>query len=200
MLRHRCHAASDLQARAPNVKRCGSKLRPACQSGLGGFDMWNPNTLGFFTAWHAGSWASPMRGNRTGRQDTRRSTIQARRQAGPLTSGPNVSFSMTNHEESQPAILQTARSRSIPMPMNLPKYAEPAQRLCPAGDLRGCRPKKARTRALLINFQKLRCIAKPAISKTPAREYHWATTAAAGTDRNYPNNFVDAALLALPVG
>ncbi|CAN0494810.1 unnamed protein product, partial [Discosporangium mesarthrocarpum] len=44
----------------------------------------------------------------------------------------NVSFSATNHEEDQPIHL-TLADDSVPIAQNLPKYAEPAQRYCPAG-------------------------------------------------------------------
>jgi electron-transferring-flavoprotein dehydrogenase len=44
----------------------------------------------------------------------------------------NVSFSATNHEENQPAHLKLA-DPTVPVRVNLPKYAEPAQRYCPAG-------------------------------------------------------------------
>jgi electron-transferring-flavoprotein dehydrogenase len=47
----------------------------------------------------------------------------------------NVSFSMTNHEESQPAHLH-AEGPVGADPVNLPTYAEPAQRYCPAGSTR----------------------------------------------------------------
>ena len=43
----------------------------------------------------------------------------------------NVSFSATNHEEDQPVHLKLA-DPSIPIEVNLPKWAEPAQRYCPA--------------------------------------------------------------------
>jgi len=43
-----------------------------------------------------------------------------------------VSFSATNHEEDQPVHLQL-KDASIPIQVNLPEYAEPAQRYCPAG-------------------------------------------------------------------
>ena len=44
----------------------------------------------------------------------------------------SVFLSNTNHEEDQPCHLQL-KDPSIPIQINLPKYAEPAQRYCPAG-------------------------------------------------------------------
>jgi electron-transferring-flavoprotein dehydrogenase len=44
----------------------------------------------------------------------------------------SVAFSGTNHEEDQPVHLRLADA-SIPVSVNLPDYAEPAQRYCPAG-------------------------------------------------------------------
>jgi electron-transferring-flavoprotein dehydrogenase len=44
----------------------------------------------------------------------------------------SVSFSATNHEEDQPAHLRL-KNPTIPIAVNLPEYAEPAQRYCPAG-------------------------------------------------------------------
>jgi electron-transferring-flavoprotein dehydrogenase len=43
-----------------------------------------------------------------------------------------VFLSNTNHEEDQPSHLQL-RDASIPIGTNLPTWAEPAQRFCPAG-------------------------------------------------------------------
>jgi electron-transferring-flavoprotein dehydrogenase len=44
----------------------------------------------------------------------------------------SVSFSATNHEEDQPAHLKL-RDPRVPIVVNLPEFAEPAQRYCPAG-------------------------------------------------------------------
>ena len=44
----------------------------------------------------------------------------------------SVSFSATNHEEEQPVHLKLA-DPGIPIAVNLPEYAEPATRYCPAG-------------------------------------------------------------------
>lgn len=44
----------------------------------------------------------------------------------------NVSFSAANHEEDQPVHLVLA-DPNVPVSVNLPEFAEPAQRYCPAG-------------------------------------------------------------------
>jgi len=44
----------------------------------------------------------------------------------------SVYLSNTNHEEDQPSHLRL-KDASVPIDYNLPKYAEPAQRYCPAG-------------------------------------------------------------------
>jgi electron-transferring-flavoprotein dehydrogenase len=44
----------------------------------------------------------------------------------------SVAFSGTNHEEDQPVHLRLA-DPAVPIDVNLPRWAEPAQRYCPAG-------------------------------------------------------------------
>jgi electron-transferring-flavoprotein dehydrogenase len=44
----------------------------------------------------------------------------------------NVAFSATNHEEDQPVHLRLT-DPAVPVSVNLPEWAEPAQRYCPAG-------------------------------------------------------------------
>ena len=44
----------------------------------------------------------------------------------------SVYLSNTSHEEDQPCHLKL-KDENIPISVNLPKYAEPAQRYCPAG-------------------------------------------------------------------
>jgi electron-transferring-flavoprotein dehydrogenase len=49
-----------------------------------------------------------------------------------FTRASSVFLSSTAHEEDQPVHLQLA-DPSIPIKLNLPQFAEPAQRYCPAG-------------------------------------------------------------------
>ena len=96
----------------------------------------------------------------------------------------NVSFSGVNHEENQPAHLKL-KDPSIPIAVNLPQYAEPAQRYCPAGvyevltDEGGANPK------FQINAQN--CVhCKTCDIKDPSRNIVW-TTPEGGGGPNYPN-------------
>ncbi|MGE3230151.1 MAG: electron transfer flavoprotein-ubiquinone oxidoreductase [Hyphomicrobium sp.] len=123
--------ARDLK-RVRNVKPLWSRFGTVLGVGLGGLDMWL-RTLLF-------GW-SPLGTLRHGKADygsltrARESTPIAYPKAdGVLTFDKltNVAFSATNHEEDQPVHLRLT-DPSIPIEVNLPEYAEPAQRYCPAG-------------------------------------------------------------------
>jgi electron-transferring-flavoprotein dehydrogenase len=81
----------------------------------------------------------------------------------------SVSFSATNHEEDQPVHLKLA-DPSIPVMVNLPDYAEPAQRYCPAGVYEIVTDERAAAvpdqRAELRPLQNLR-------HQGPQPEHHW---------------------------
>ncbi len=82
----------------------------------------------------------------------------------------NLSFSATNHEEDQPAHLKLA-DPSIPISINLPEYAEPAQRYCPAGVYEVIRDDKGHTR-FQINAQN--CVhCKTCDIKDPSQNITW---------------------------
>ncbi|MFU8882510.1 MAG: 4Fe-4S dicluster domain-containing protein, partial [Rhodobacterales bacterium] len=95
----------------------------------------------------------------------------------------NVSFAMTNHEESQPCHLQLGDA-SIPIAVNLPKYAEPAQRYCPAGVYEVV-AEEGKDPRFVINFQN--CVhCKTCDIKDPSQNINW-TTPQGGDGPNYPN-------------
>lgn len=95
----------------------------------------------------------------------------------------SVFLSNTNHEEEQPCHLQLLDA-SIPINVNYAKYAEPAQRYCPAGvyEVVGIESNEPR---LQINAQN--CIhCKTCDIKDPSQNIRWVTPEGSGGP-NYPN-------------
>jgi len=96
----------------------------------------------------------------------------------------NVAFSAANHEEDQPAHLKL-KDASIPIAVNLPVYAEPAQRYCPAGVYEVVVSDGDADPAFQINAQN--CVhCKTCDIKDPSQNIVW-TTPEGGGGPNYPN-------------
>ena len=169
-----------------NVKPIWSKLGLTASLALGGFDMWVAN----LTGWNPlGTWKH----GKTDAQATGKAAdfkpIDYPRPDGKLSFDrlTNVAFSFTNHEESQPCHLKL-RDPAIPIAVNLPEYAEPAQRYCPAAvyevvedaaNQNGGGPR------FQINFQN--CVhCKTCDIKDPSQNIDW-TTPQGGDGPNYPN-------------
>lgn len=94
----------------------------------------------------------------------------------------SVFLSNTNHEEDQPSHL-TLADASIPISTNLPKWAEPAQRYCPAGVYEVV--EKDGEKVFQINSQN--CVhCKTCDIKDPSQNITWVVPEGGGGP-NYPN-------------
>jgi len=163
-----------------NVKPFQSNNGVLGALGLGGFDMWT-NTFGF----------SLFGTKKHGKSDAESTQEAANFEpiSYPKPDGKisfdrltNVAFSFTNHEESQPAHLKLTDD-SIPVDVNLAKFAGPSARYCPAGvyEFVGDGAEKS----FQINFQN--CVhCKTCDIKDPSQNITW-TVPQGGDGPNYPN-------------
>ncbi|MGR3249705.1 MAG: 4Fe-4S dicluster domain-containing protein [Paracoccus sp. (in: a-proteobacteria)] len=167
--------------RVRNVKPIWSRMGLTASMMLGAADMWVAN----LTGWNPmGTWKHGKSDAAATGKAKDHKKIDYPRPDGVLSFDrlTNVAFSFTNHEESQPCHLKL-RDPSVPIRVNLPEYAEPAQRYCPAGvyevveDEGGPR--------FVINFQN--CVhCKTCDIKDPSQNIVW-TTPQGGDGPNYPN-------------
>jgi len=177
------HVFRDLK-RVRNVKPLWSKFGTLLGVALGGFDMWTTTILG---GW---SFFGTMKHGKTDAAATEPAAAQ-RKIAYPKPDGvisfdrlSSVYLSNTNHEEDQPVHLQL-KDPTIPIRVNLPEYAEPATRYCPAGvyevlyDEQGANPR------FQINAQN--CVhCKTCDIKDPSQNINWVTPEGGGGP-NYQN-------------
>ncbi|WP_296580601.1 electron transfer flavoprotein-ubiquinone oxidoreductase [Xanthobacter sp.] len=168
--------------RVRNVKPLWSRYGLTASLMLGGLDMWTNDLFG----------RSLLGTLKHGKSDAA-STGEAKDFAPTAYPKPdgilsfdrltNVAFSFTNHEESQPPHLKLA-DPDLPVAVNLPRFAEPAQRYCPAGvyevvEADGSDPR------FVVNFQN--CVhCKTCDIKDPLQNITW-TTPQGGDGPNYPN-------------
>ena len=163
-----------------NVKPLWSKYGLFPSLALGGLDMWT-NTLGFSFLGTIGHGKTDAEATETADKHT---PIDYPKPDGKLSFDrlTNVSFAMTNHEESQPCHLKLA-DPEIPLKKNLPQYAGPSARYCPAGVYEFVGEGDEKT--FQINFQN--CVhCKTCDIKDPAQNINW-TTPQGGDGPNYPN-------------
>lgn len=168
--------ARDLK-RVRNAKPLWSRFGTALGVALGGMDMWIRTIL---FGW------SPLGTLRHKKADfetlipaDKAKPIPYPKPDGVLTFDKltNVSFSATDHEEDQPVHLKLA-DPSIPVEVNLPEYAEPAQRYCPAGVYEIVRNDAGEAK-FQINAQN--CVhCKTCDIKDPAQNITWVTPEGGG--------------------
>ncbi len=167
--------------RVRNVAPFNAKYGPLGGMALGGFDMW------FQTIFKTSIFGTLKHG-KTDAQSTEKASkhkpIDYPKPDGVLSFDrlTNVAFSFTNHEESQPAHLRLTDD-AIPVGTNLPDYAGPSARYCPAGvyEFVG---EGAETK-FQINFQN--CVhCKTCDIKDPSQNITW-TVPQGGDGPNYPN-------------
>ena len=165
-----------------NVAPLNAKFGPLGGLVFGGFDMWFQTLFGI-------SLFGTLKHGKTDAQSTQEASkhtpIDYPKPDGKLSFDrlTNVSFAMTNHEESQPVHLQLA-DPSIPISVNWEKYAEPAQRYCPAGVYEVVEEADKDPR-FVINFQN--CVhCKTCDIKDPSENITWVTPQG-GDGPNYPN-------------
>ncbi|WBL33434.1 electron transfer flavoprotein-ubiquinone oxidoreductase [Sinirhodobacter sp. HNIBRBA609] len=172
--------AADLK-KVRNVKPMWSHWGMLPSLVFGGLDMWTNNLFGFSlfgTLKHGKNDAA-----HTG-EASKYPKIEYPRPDGKLSFDrlTNVSFSFTNHEESQPCHLQL-KDPTVPIAVNLAKYDEPAQRYCPAGVYEVLEGEDGPR--FQINFQN--CVhCKTCDIKDPSQNITW-TTPLGGDGPNYPN-------------
>ena len=175
------HVYKDLK-RVRNVKPLWSKfgtlggLMP-----LAGIDMWTNQLFGislFGTLHHS----KPDYATLKPASESKK--IDYPRPDGVLSfdKASSVFLSNTNHEEDQPVHLKL-KDPSIPIKVNLPEYAEPAQRYCPAGVYEVV--EEAAGPRFQINAQN--CVhCKTCDIKDPAQNITWVTPEGGGGP-NYTN-------------
>jgi electron-transferring-flavoprotein dehydrogenase len=167
--------------RVRNVKPLLSKFGNRFGFMLGGLDMWM-NQLGIglpFTLSHGKTDSASTQ------PAAKCAPIAYPKPDGKLSFDKlsSVFISNTNHEENQPSHLKL-KDPSIPIAVNLPLYAEPAQRYCPAGVYEVVDADGGGKR-FQINAQN--CVhCKTCDIKDPSQNIVW-TVPQGGGGPNYPN-------------
>ncbi|MDF1855324.1 electron transfer flavoprotein-ubiquinone oxidoreductase [Pseudooceanicola sp.] len=165
-----------------NVAPLNGKLGPLGGLLAGGFDMWFQTIFKF-------SLFGTLKHGKTDAQATelasKHKPIDYPKPDGKLSFDrlTNVSFSMTNHEESQPAHLRLT-DPDVPVKVDLAQYGGPSSRYCPAGVYEFVE-EEGKDARFVINFQN--CVhCKTCDIKDPAQNITW-TTPQGGDGPNYPN-------------
>ncbi|MEZ5972792.1 MAG: electron transfer flavoprotein-ubiquinone oxidoreductase [Hyphomonadaceae bacterium] len=151
---------------------------------VGMMDMWTTTLLGGF------SFFGTLKHGKTDAASTGKAKnfkpIAYPKPDGVLTfdKPSSVYLSNTNHEEDQPSHL-TLKDPTIPIRVNLPEYAEPATRYCPAGVYEVLYDEAGSNPRFQINAQN--CVhCKTCDIKDPSQNINWVTPEGGGGP-NYAN-------------
>ncbi len=167
--------------RVRNVKPMWSKLGLIGGLALGGLDMWLNQLFGI----GLGTWKHGKPDSATLMTAAESKPIDYPKPDGVISFDrlTNVAFSATNHEEDEPPHLKLANP-DIPVAVNLPTWAEPAQRYCPAG-VYEIIEEEGKGPRFQINHQN--CVhCKTCDIKDPSRNITWVVPQG-GEGPNYPN-------------
>ena len=167
--------------RVKNVKPMWSKLGLVGGVMLGAVDMWLNTLFGF----GLGTWKHGKPDSATLKPAASCRIINYPKPDGVLSFDrlTNLAFSSTNHEEDEPAHLKL-KDASIPISVNLPTWAEPAQRYCPAG-VYEVLMEEGKPPRFQINHQN--CVhCKTCDIKDPSQNITWVVPQG-GEGPNYPN-------------
>ena len=167
--------------RVKNVKPMWSKLGLVGGVVLGAVDMWLNTLFGF----GFGTWKHGKPDSATLKPAADSKIINYPKPDGVLSFDrlTDLAFSATNHEEDEPVHLKL-KDASIPIAVNLPMWAEPAQRYCPAGVYEVIM-EDGKPPRFQINHQN--CVhCKTCDIKDPSQNINWVVPQG-GEGPNYPN-------------
>jgi electron-transferring-flavoprotein dehydrogenase len=163
--------------RVRNSKPMWSKFGTALGIPLGGMDMWMRTVFGGWSLF--GTWRHGKPDHATLLPASMSKPIAYPKPDGVLTFDKltSVAFSATNHEEDQPVHLRL-KDPAIPVSVNLPTWAEPAQRYCPAGVYEILKDEQGNAR-FQINAQN--CVhCKTCDIKDPSQNIDWVCPEGSG--------------------
>ena len=171
-------------SRVRNAKPLLSKLGTFWGGVVGMADMWTTTLLGGFS--FLGTLKHSKADYAATEKAAKHKPIVYPKPDGVLTFDKlsSVYLSNTNHEEDQPSHLKLF-DPSIPIRVNLPEYAEPATRYCPAGVYEVLYDESGANPRFQINAQN--CVhCKTCDIKDPSQNINW-TTPEGGGGPNYAN-------------
>lgn len=168
-------------SRVRNVKPMWSRLGLVGGLALGGADMWLNQLFGV----GLGTWSHGKPDYATLKPASQSRPIDYPKPDGVISFDrlTNVAFSATDHEEDEPSHL-ILKDPAIPIGVNLPKWAEPAQRYCPAGVYEVVESAGGGARFQINHQNCVHC--KTCDIKDPSQNIVW-TVPQGGEGPNYPN-------------